>query len=222
MLDVKKVCVYIGSALIGLTASCAPVPLLPSGSASIENDTALVDISQPNAVCNHQFSDAQLRLKPNFLENEDNVIIAGDSGRELLRSLVASVPNGGTGYTKWDLKWSFESRRTTKGCGVRGAEAQVLVRYKLPLWPDQLFATDRDLTDQWNRYGDTLRAHHCKHGKTGIDASLEVKEALQAMAPRRDCAQLEADADMLARSIIGRYKQMESGFQPPDVTDYIN
>jgi len=223
MPDVKHNRILSFIIIAAMNVSCSSLVSLPempqSGGSTIDvsgEDRA----SRNNTVCNHQFTNDQIRSNPNFSETEDNTIITGRVGSELLRSLINTVPGRGVGNTKWDLKWSIDSLSGLKGCSVGRAETQVVVKYQLPLWPDQLFATNRDLTDKWSQYSDALRNHHCMHGKTGIDASIEVKESLKRMAPRRTCTQLEADADALARSIIGKYKELESGFTAPLVTDY--
>jgi len=96
----------------------------------------------------------------------------------------------------------------------------VTINYELPLWPESVAATNRQVVDQWNQYSDALRTHHCLHGKTGIDASIEVKESLRRMAPRSTCDQLKADGDELARSIVGKFKEVESLFSRPLVKDF--
>lgn len=208
-----------------LVVSCTPTEIRTNGPAR-NNSLAVVlqngDISSSsNAVCGHRFSELQLAAKPSFIETESNTIISGGNARELLRSLVTTVPDSGIGNTKWDLSWSFNTRNGSRGCSIRDVVTKVNVNYQLPLWPDRLFATNRDLTDQWGRFSDELRQHHCMHGKAGIEASIEVKESLKRMAPRNDCLQLKTDANDLAKSIVSRYKEIESGFDAPVVTDFI-
>jgi len=175
----------------------------------------------PNAVCNHEFSLQQLSLQPQFLEKETNSIISGNTPTELLTSLKSAVPYGGIGNTQWNINWMFDSRRGARGCTIRNVRTNVRVDYHLPLWPGQLYTSNRTLSDQWNQYSDSLRAHHCKHGKAGIDAALEVKSSLQSLAPQRNCTDLEGSADALARTVIGRYKKLESEFSRPLVKDFL-
>ncbi len=215
--------IFCGASAV-MIVGCASVTALPEVPQSEASQTSVPRggaVRLVNTVCNHQFTSTQLASRPRFTENETNTVISGESARELLRSVKSLVPNDGTGSTKWDLKWSFDTRRGARGCGIGRVETQVVVNYQLPLWPDQLFAINRDLTDQWNRYSDALRAHHCMHGKASIDASIEVKESLQRMSSRSDCSQMQLDADELAKSIVGNYKEIESRFEPPVVTDYI-
>lgn len=219
MLDKNLVRLLLCGAFAVVVIGCASNASLPEVPATGVSGDA--PVSPANAVCNHQFTSLQLASRPRFTESESNTIISGRSARELLRSVKSLVPNDGAGSTQWDLKWSFDTRNGARGCGIGSVATQVAVNYQLPLWPDQLFATNRDLTDQWNRYSDALRAHHCMHGKTGIDASIEVQESLRRMSVRSDCTQMQVEADELARSIVRSYKDIESQFVPPVVTDYI-
>lgn len=176
---------------------------------------------QPNAVCNHEFTARQLTLQPQFAEKESNSIISGNTSRELRRSINTSVHRG-AGNTRWNIGWTFDSRRNLSGCAIENVQAGVEVDYHLPLWPEQLYVSNRVLAEQWSQYSDALRAHHCKHGRVGIDASIEVKSSLQLLRPRGSCEQMEVDADALARSIIGKYKEIESRFEPPVLDSFIS
>jgi len=138
-----------------------------------------------------------------------------------MTSLARSVPYRGIGNTRWNINWVFDTQRGITSCSLQNVETNVQIDYTLPLWPGRLTATDKTLIDQWNNYSDSLRAHHCEHGKTGIDAALEVKATLQQLPSQRSCTSLQVEADALARSIIGKYKNIEAGFTPPRVTDFL-
>lgn len=183
--------------------------------------TIELPVTTPGTVCNHNFSTSQIALKPLFTEVETNSIVSGSSVSELMASLSRTVPNSGTGNTRWNINWVFDTQRGLRGCGLKNVETNVQIDYQLPLWPGRLTATNRTLIDQWNNYSDSLRAHHCEHGKTGIDAALEVKATLQQLPMQRSCSGLQVEADALARSIIGKYKNIEAGFTPPKVTDFL-
>jgi len=204
-------------AFVMLLVGCAPIETQVTEPLINRNPTASTSVS---TVCNHQFTPAQLASVPSFIEAENNVIITGSTRQELFASLINVAPNRGVGTTVWNLKWQFDSRSSSRGCNIQDVLTQVEIDYQLPLWPERLTATNRQVVEGWNQYSDALRAHHCLHGKTGIDASIEVKESLRRMAPRSTCDQLKADADELARSIVGKYKEVESQFSPPSANDF--
>ena len=206
--------------LMILLVGCAPLEPLEPLVTDAEINQSAVAFEPANMVCNHQFTPAQLASRPNFIETENNAIITGNTTRELFTSLASVTPNRGIGATVWNLKWQFDSRSSSRGCKIADVGTQVAITYELPLWPERVAATNRQIVDQWNQYSDALRVHHCLHGKTGIDASIEVKESLRRMAPRNSCDQLKADADELARSIVGKYKAVESQFSPPAMNDF--
>lgn len=182
---------------------------------------AELPVDVPNAVCSHDFSTSQLSLKPAFTETEKNSVVSGDSPGELLTSLSRSVPNRGIGNTRWNINWVFDTQRGISGCSLANVETNVQIDYHLPLWPGRLASANRTLIDQWNDYSDALRAHHCGHGKIGIDAAVEVKATLQQLPSLGSCTSLQAEADALARSIIDRYKKIEADFTPPQFIDFV-
>ena len=188
--------------------------------------TPLLPLPEPeplpfNAVCNHEFSASQTELQPSFIERETNSIIVGDTTETLLSSLDTSTDFQGRGNSRWVVKWSFDARRSGIACAVSNVVTSVEVDYNFPLWPEQLSVTDRTLADQWNQYSDAMRAHHCRHGKAGIDASLELKARLQQLQGSGSCDALIEQGDALAKSIINGYKQLETSFTPPQISDFL-
>lgn len=204
-------CLQIATAA-GMVAGCGT-----SATSAIDE----LPVATPDTICDHRFTTAQLSLNPLFSEMETNSIVSGTSAAELMASLSRSIPYRGTGNTRWNISWVFDTQPGLTGCSLENVETNVQIDYHLPLWPGRLTASNKTLIDQWNSYSDSLRAHHCEHGKTGIDAALEVKAGLQQLPPQRSCSGLQADADTLARSLIGKYKAIEAGFTPPRVTDFL-
>lgn len=174
-----------------------------------------------NAVCNHEFSASQTDLQPSFTERESNSIIDGDTTETLLSSLSTATDFQGKGNSRWMASWSFDARPSALGCAIDNVVTSVEVEYNFPLWPEQLSVTNRNLVDQWNQYSDAMRAHHCRHGKAGIDASLEVRARLQQLEGSGSCEALIQQGDALAISIIDEYKQLEKGYTPPEISDFL-
>jgi len=174
-----------------------------------------------SVVCDHQFTTEQLALSPSYTENEFNVVINGNSETELVQALDTELPFGGHGRTKWKVNWQFELKPNLGGCRVADVRSNVEVVYQLPLWPDQILAANKQLTENWVSYSDALRNHYCAHGKFGIDASVEIKKQLAALQSSATCGQAEASANALVRSIIDNHKQAEARLIPPAVSDYL-
>jgi len=174
-----------------------------------------------DSICKHEFSAQQLAVQPKYTENEDSSIIAGDTARELLTALANEVPNSGVGFTRWTVRWRFDSKVGARGCLITNVRSETQVNYQLPLWPDQLFALDRELTGEWNQYSDALRQYHCEHGKAGIDAAIEVKQRLSQLGAKQSCERLRLHADEEARSVVRKYREIEAGYNPPIASDYI-
>lgn len=212
-----KKALFLTAAL--LLSSCSQqLPPLPE---SVETVPDRVATLPDNRVCNHTFDSAQRSLQPNFEETETNSIVRGETFADLMKSLRSDATYRGQGNTRWTINWSFDSRRSAVGCFIDNVETTVDVNYHFPIWSDQLVVSNRTLADQWGEYSDALRTHHCKHGKTGIDASLEVGSRLRQLLPARSCDELVQEADNMARKVIEVFRLVESGFTPPNILDYI-
>jgi len=170
---------------------------------------------------NHQFDANQNAVGPDFVETEANSAVDGNTPSELLRSLNSANPYRGAGNSLWTISWAYDTEPGAGSCSVNNAMVSVTIDYHLPIWPEQINTPNRILASRWNEYSDALRTHHCKHGKTGIDAALAVKSSLQQLGINGSCDRLEVEADALARSIINTYKAAESQFVPPVISDYI-
>ncbi len=222
MSQIKQSGVVLASTVL-ILAGCGPAeipeaPILPV--------STFIPVSDPapnasNIFCSHEFTEIQKQAQPNFTESETSHMIYGDNGRQLLGSLAIAASKGRSAETRWDLMWQFDTKRRFNTCSIVNAVTEVAISYHLPLWPEQVTTENRELSAQWDRYNDALRAHHCKHGKTGIDAAIALKGVLLGMEPRDSCEQLEADADVLARSLVGKYNELEARYRPPVVTEFI-
>jgi len=217
MLKFKQVALtYLFSACTAvLLSSCASPDLRVTGS---DRRAQTVD----NVVCDHQFTSEQLAFSPNYSETEFNVVISGNSEMELVQALDSELPFGSHGRTRWKIDWQFDFKPILGGCHVADVRSDVQVVYQLPLWPDQILTTNKQLAENWVSYSDALRNHYCAHGKFGIDASVAIKKQLASLQPSTTCAQAEASANALVRSIIDSHKQAEARLVPPAVSDYLD
>ena len=194
-----------------MTGCSQQLPLVPARVPSLPDNT----------VCNHQFNANQRSLAPSFIEREANSIIDGNNVEELLNSIRVQTAHNGQGNTRWTISWSYDSQPGVAGCRLTNIETNVVVSYHLPLWPEQLVSNNRALAAQWTQYSDALRSYHCQHGKLGIDASIEVMSKLQELGASGGCKSLMQEADALADSIIEKYRQIEAGFVPPKINQYL-
>lgn len=187
---------------IGFLNSCAPL-------ANVVRPAP----QETERVCSYKLN---LDSSSNFSEKETSLVVEGNTQESLLRSLTAlkvnDVPND-FASTRWLVRWDFAWRVASTGCKITSAVAMTEVNYRFPVWPQQLNITDRSLVDRWTNYSDELRARHCRYGEFGIQAAIEVEQALMAISPRRSCQRLETDANQLAHDIVGRYQKLEQKFR---------
>lgn len=172
-------------------------------------------------VCNY---DSELDSSSNFVERETSVVIDGDTSDQLLTSLrsliTAGAPND-YGSTNWLVRWDFDWRVASTGCKITSAASVAEIDYRFPVWPQQLSVNNRSLVERWTLYSDDLRARHCRYGEFGIQAAVAVEQALVSIAPRKSCSRLEADANELARSIVGRYQLLERNFKAQAIVNQL-
>lgn len=151
-----------------------------------------------------------------FSEKETNLVIEGTTLESLRQSLSVVKPGGSSNdfaTTRWTVQWEFDWRAASAGCRVTSVVATAAIDYQFPVWPQQITSVNENLINQWNGFTDDLRARHCSYGEFGIQAAIEVEQALKTMAARKSCQQLEADANDLARVIVERYEVRESKFR---------
>lgn len=151
-----------------------------------------------------------------YSEKETNVVIEGESIEGLRQALKVVKPGGETAdfaRTVWTVNWEFDWRASSTGCQITSAVAATEIDYQFPVWPQQITSVNESLINQWNGFTDNLRARHCGYGEFGIQAAIEVEQALKTMASRKSCQQLEIDANDLARIIVERYETREKKFR---------
>ena len=151
-----------------------------------------------------------------YSEKENNFVVEGDSIESLRQAMGVVMPVGYTGdfaSSRWTVNWEFDWRAASSGCRVTSAVATTEISYQFPVWPQQITSANKGLIDQWNRFTQNLRARHCSYGEFGIQAAIEVKQALTTMAPRKSCQQVEMDANELARVIVERHETRERKFR---------
>lgn len=193
---------------IVLLNSCAPI-----------TDVVRPAAQQSARVCSYG---ANLDSGPNFTERETSIVVEGATPETLLRSLSSMKPKNTPndfGSSSWSVRWDFDWRVSSTGCKVTSAIANATINYRFPVWPQQLNVSDRSLVDRWTIYSDELRVRHCRYGEFGIQAAIEVEQALKAISPRRSCQRLETDANELARDIVGRHQLLEQKFRAQSVVE---
>lgn len=98
------------------------------------------------------------------------------------------------GYTAWEIEWSYPYKREEARCTLGPVQVKVEVTITLPRWRRPAGAP-AGLVASWERFLTALARHEAGHAELARDAGEIVRAAVQGVAARRTCEELERAAD---------------------------
>jgi predicted secreted Zn-dependent protease len=118
--------------------------------------------------------------------------------------------HGYSGFTKWDLDWSFESDAVGwNTCKTIELNLDLNINVHLPDWVDYNKGTDR-AKKNWNRYIKDLIEHEDIHVQISYDLAEEVyAEMIDFKAP---CSKFNALFNKKANAILKKYEDKHAAF----------
>jgi predicted secreted Zn-dependent protease len=139
------------------------------------------------------------------VETTDYYDIGGKSVPALWQDIRERGPRTGAtpwaGHARWDVRWTYDWRRTDAGCKVEQAATNLAITYTLPRWAARDSADDA-LRTKWDRFALNLKVHEEGHGANGRRAAQRIQAALSAIPAQKTCEALAAAVDETARRII--------------------
>lgn len=142
--------------------------------------------------------------------------VGGDSAEAIWADTLAKTPvahegRRHVGYTRWHVNWQFWWQDKGDSCEISTVKTRLDVSYTLPrLRPDDALS-DQTLA-RWNRFYDALFSHEQGHKKLGTEAALAIEKRIAGMGARRNCEQLEREANAIAHSVIEEYSRLEKEY----------
>jgi predicted secreted Zn-dependent protease len=140
-----------------------------------------------------------------IVELTDYYDIGGRSVTALWNDIRARGPRTGetpwAGHARWDVRWTYDWRRSSSGCSLERAATSLTITYTLPRWPGRNEA-DETLRDKWDRFALNLKVHEEGHGANGRRAAERIQAALVALPPQTDCDVLAQKVEQTARLLI--------------------
>lgn len=149
-------------------------------------------------------------------QNIEYYSIKGNTASELREQMRLLGPRDYEGVkrwylVKWQVKWHYKYRYTTKNCRVTSTD-NILLRWDtLPVWTDQSQAS-ATLRKSWESLMSAMRAEGDELARFGETATNDIDAAIRGMKPHKTCAELERDVRALVDSITQRYDQEEAEF----------
>jgi predicted secreted Zn-dependent protease len=126
----------------------------------------------------------------------------GNTAAEIRQSINDNRNDDWDAYTSWNLLWGFAD------CNGNGLTVSVEVNYRVPEWQEPEDA-DPDLVQSWQTYMNALFCHEYGHAEFGLEAALDVYEALDAIDAGGDCDQQQQLASAAFSSILSDYIALE-------------
>ncbi|WP_157954236.1 DUF922 domain-containing Zn-dependent protease [Saccharospirillum mangrovi] len=109
------------------------------------------------------------------------------------------------GQTLWQVHWQFWWQPTPQRCAIERTAIQVEVQMQLPEWT----SGRADQRAEFDAFVAALERHERGHQQLAEAAGRAIDDALLAMPPADNCAQLEVQAKTLAQRVLDDYRERE-------------
>jgi len=132
--------------------------------------------------------------------------VTGTSVRELRLSIATRARTGPdrtsySGFTIWNLRWSYAGSRTAPGgCRPNGVTVYLDLSVRYPVWKDSAAAAT-SVREEWNRYVTALKAHEGNHAAIAIRGANRLARGLRDLVSPI-CSTLQTDAQRLATEAV--------------------
>ena len=122
-----------------------------------------------------------------------------------LRRSATALPQGATGYHRWDIKWTYSYARAEVYCELSDIAIELNSTITLPEWhrPEE---ADSALVAAWNQYLVDLRSHENGHRVLAYRTASEIRRALDRLRVE-DCAFIVNEARKVGEGILARHGQ---------------
>jgi len=143
-------------------------------------------------------------------------LVDGNTAEDIWADILAKSPVKENGkqhvaYTRWNINWQFWWSDYGSSCEISRVTTKLDVAYTLPRLK-QSASIPHSVTAHWKKYYAALLDHEQGHKRLGVKAAIEIEHQLSSMGPRRNCEQLELDANTMGKNVIDKYSQLEKEY----------
>ena len=140
--------------------------------------------------------------------------VTGTTVEEIRTSLRQSapqvLPQGVTGFHRWDIKWTYRYARAGVYCELSDIALELGSTITLPEWQQPQDA-EPALVAAWERYLEDLGGHEYGHRVLAYRAAREIHRALDRLRVE-DCAFITNEARKVGEAILARHRQENTDF----------
>ena len=142
--------------------------------------------------------------------------IEGSSASQLQFAMAARGPAGDDGrrfhgYTRWFVRWKYNTTRQGKSCQVTSVDVQTSGTITLPQWTNEGAARPA-LRERWQRYIAALRRHEEGHYRFAVEAAAQIRESLSGMKSGLGCGDLQQRANARGQAILEAQRRSERAY----------
>lgn len=141
--------------------------------------------------------------------------VSGQTAEEIRQDMNTKRLHFGDGshdaYTKWHVSWKFWWQKTNKTCMIKKVKTKVEIKSIFPKLLSTSGMNDA-LICKWKSYKKQLMRHEDSHKDFGINAAIDIEDAIINLSSSFSCNKLEAEANELGHNIIERYRQLEINY----------
>ena len=142
--------------------------------------------------------------------------VAGDSVEDLWADVLTKTPVEHNGkkyaaFTRWQVNWHFRWQHDGSSCDITSVETSLDVTYTLPRL-EHAARTPASVVERWEAYYAALFDHEQGHKDLGAQAAMQIENDILRLGPRTTCAELESDANAIAKKVVEAYSRIEKEY----------
>lgn len=122
-------------------------------------------------------------------------------------------------WCHWQINWHIHTRESGNHCAIDWVDTNVAYSITMPRWSN-LASADKGMKEAWGKYYAGVLAHEETHAGHGISAGNEIQQRLSDLGGAVSCRSLVEDGELLARSIIKKYRAKDTEFDRVSGDDY--
>ena len=154
--------------------------------------------------------------EPETRINNIYYVVDGKTAEDIWVDIIAKSPVKGNGkqhvaYTRWKVNWQFWWLDNGSSCDISKVTTKLDITYTLPRLKKS-DSTPQSVTADWEKYYAALFEHEQGHKDLGVKAALEIENQVLNMGSRRNCEQLELDANKMAKGVVDKYSRLEKEY----------
>ena len=136
----------------------------------------------------------------------DYYSISGSTGAQLLTEIDAKGPQGFSGYTRYELDYSYQTQMNNGRCRSSRTVLDLAITYTMPRWETRPGAS-AELQAGWDEWYRLLELHERGHGALAEAAYEDILDTWRLTGYRESCQEIRNEVEQAFGSILARLNQ---------------